>query len=124
MSDTLTPITREEHFLQAIADAYSQGGGESSDFTKATITINIPDEIPVPISIPSIPPEEYESFGLWIGYGANLGNGEYETVLYKGKATIECNCTSVTVSGNAEFTFDEVGILTVSGDCEITGIEY
>ena len=41
--EKLTPITREEHFLQAIADAYSQGGG--GDSTEGdTMRINFSDE--------------------------------------------------------------------------------
>lgn len=98
-------------FLEGLANG---GGGGSSDFSTAEVTITSDDE--------------YVD-GLMINYitenGVELTNspdvGTYETVLYNGMGNaykVENLHKTITVTGNAEYNA-LFGIITITGDCAI-----
>ena len=93
----------------------SAGGGGDSDFTTATVTISAVHVTDIPL--PFIDDTDgYEC--VYVIYPTNAYDaGVYKVPLYKGKLMVETNTSSITVTGDAEYS---EGVLTITGDCEIT----
>ena len=113
----------------ALADVNVEGGGGSSDFSTAEVTVTGPTEedytqlvlaAAVDYHDPEYP-EDDESYS--IGSLPITSNSVLQIVLYKGKAYVTVVPRSdqavVTVSGNIEATFIENRYI-VTGDCSIT----
>lgn len=117
--EPLVPETRLEYFLNKIAEGGSGGG--SSDFTTCTLTIgsDFNERNPLSISIPTVN-EGSDFFEDSATTVSNLRAGTRTIVLYKGKMI--CTTLYTTITGTGDFTFED-SILTITGDCTITGAE-
>lgn len=107
-------------------DNPSSGGGGSSDFSTATLTIinnsnfavyGAPIVCPLPDIIPPIE----------VIMGDDISNGEHDVVLYKGNATVNVDydsslTTEITTIGAIEKLTEEEGhiLYKITGDCTIT----
>ena len=101
------------------AEEYSEGGGGSSDFSTATMTVNgnftQSDLFMVPV-IEKDPNNEDIAFPQ-----LQSGNSTYTVILYKGRSTLMfmgSQARTITVSGNIETAAE--GVYIITGDCTIT----
>ena len=92
-----------------------EGGGGSSDFSTATMTVT--GGTPVIYMATIIDMAEYGVVG---SYPTNTElSSPYTIILYKGKAYVSIDATIASISGDA--SVDQItGMLVVTGDCTIT----
>lgn len=102
------------------------GGGGSSDFSTATVTVvggDVMSVMPVCTNDPEAPVNYYLT-PLRGSQDGSLEEGVYTTVLYKG--ALVCDCVnivvgrSISLSGDCEWVNEEDGALLITGDCTIT----
>ncbi len=96
------------------------GGGGSSDFSTATVTI-----IGASGSDLFYVPYETTLMGLDTSHSKKAGEGEITAILYKGNAVLTCISSlydTATVTGNAQkvTTQSGFGYIKISGDCSIS----
>ena len=111
--EPLVPETRLEYFLNKIAE----GGGGNSDFSTAHMTVNVGGDGLKYCPTPLITENAIEI--IYPNENTGIADDEYDVPLYNGELVVETGCSSITVSGDAEFDGDE-GLLIITGDCEIT----
>lgn len=94
------------------------GGGGSSDFSTAEVTIHNERENPVRLSIPFIGNRFFGDYEYSSGY-VTVGEQEavLSSILFKGKTVCFVFEGTPSVTGNATITED---IIVITGDCTIT----
>lgn len=100
--------------VKAVADAINgEGGGGSSDYTIAKLTLHYSGEHAVIVANITDSAELSCSMGT-------VEDGTFDIILYKGKAVLNWDSfDDLTVnSGDAEVV--ETGVVLITGDCEIT----
>ena len=99
----------------ALADVNVEGGGGSSDFSTAEVTLIDTVEMGAPISGPFIVNDE-------LVRKCFSDDGTATVVLYKGSVEVDASAVdaeggSISVSGNAQ---QDLFKITITGDCTIT----
>lgn len=95
------------------------GGGGSSDFSTATLTVNgdlTQSDLFIAPGVEKDPNNEDIAFPM-----IQSGNSTYTVILYKGRSTLMYmgrQSRTITVSGNIETV--DTGIYIITGDCTIT----
>lgn len=113
--DTVT-ATALNNIEQGIANA---GGGGSSDFSTATLTVNgnfTQSDLFIAPVVEKDPNNEDIAFPQ-----IQSGNSTYTVILYKGRSVLMCmgsQSRTITVSGNIENVY--TGVYIITGDCTIT----
>lgn len=93
------------------------GGGGSSDFSTAEVTINSADGVNPPIAVAGMPRVEADCISSEVQMQETT-SATYVVPLYKGKiVTVLLYLDIVSYTGN--ITFDEE-VFTITGDCTIT----
>lgn len=100
---------RLNHMEQGI----SNGGGGSSDFSTAEVTV-VNNSSP----LEWVAVVAYPEYNLLVGEYDNISSGTYIMPLYKGRLILSTNGSgNVSVSGNCEYADDQ---FIITGDCTIT----
>lgn len=103
----------------ALADVNVEGGGGSSDFSTATMTVNgnfTQSDLFIAPVIEKDPNNEDIAFPQ-----IQSGNSTYTVILYKGRSVLMfmgSQSRTITVSGNIETA--STGVYIITGDCTIT----
>lgn len=120
--DAIIEITENGRYNVArygYADVNVEGGGGSSDFSTATLTVNgnfTQSDIFIAPLIEKDPNNEDIAFPQ-----LQSGNSTYTVILYKGRSTLMfmgSQSRTIAVSGNIETA--ATGIYIITGDCTIT----
>lgn len=113
MANTLP--TTMEYFDNLLGEQLTEGGGGSSDFSTANVTVNVNTQ-----QFEFYAPIINEEHG-YLGSYDSINPSESETLtvcLYKGKALTQFFTDGVvSVSGNAQLNNDQI---LITGDCTIT----
>lgn len=114
---TSSNLSWPDGFVSGISSG--SGGGGSSDFSIANVTVVNGGTSPnaTEIEFIGINPNNDELGMIFISNG-----GVYECVLYKNKCLINTNTdTFVSCAGNASYEIDDIDVyITITGDCTIT----
>lgn len=131
-SVSITPDDSLEYWLNQIAE--NGGGGGSSDFSTATVTLNLTMPTGVSNEGTTVTSEiSVDAFAYTGSINANSTNTSAEILLYKGSANITSveavgsdsqpyvisNLSAAVLSGNITYDLEQ-GVLLVTGDCSIT----
>ena len=111
---TETPGNTNRAVLGDMLDSFAGGGGGSSDFSTAKLTLTNPSDytLMVPVSI--------ESGGMSASMGFVNSSGTFDVILYKGMAVlVDNNNLTLQLSGNIEIMVQNF-MYTITGDCTIT----
>ena len=101
----------------ALADVNVEGGGGSSDFSTAEVTIIASTNFGFDSGLTIFD----NTFGIYAIGGATEGTEIIDVPLYKGHCTWFQDPTAVVLSGNAQVVTDEEGnYIDITGDCTIT----
>lgn len=119
----LTPNKRSEYWYKEIIDTIGSGGGGSSDFSVANVTLTNASGESLNFSWPVVYEENEMGEGAPATVYDNVFIDDNETKiikipLYKGSALIEIDAVSFTVTGNISEVFP--GSYLVTGDGTIT----
>ena len=103
--------------MNALEQAVASGGGGSSDFSTAEVTITNNKNDTLAINVPMIVSEDGFS-ALIIADNVDIGENQYTVPLYQGVAFIMPldDIGTPTITGDCEYD----DYLIVSGDCTIT----
>lgn len=112
----VTPVTRLENFLNDVAEA--GGGGGSSDFSTAEVTLQLGTLQDIYIHGAVVISQD----GITATYYQVSGEGTYTVILYNGAAVVELYTNQQgsyvpNISGNA--TVIDGNVILVSGDCTL-----
>lgn len=105
------------------AKKLSGGGGGSSDFSIAEVTIAAGVVANTPYELPIISPEYWEVPNASTTLIAAVGDDDYvvNVILHKGKCYAYVD-EDIVISGDA--TYDaELGVITITGDCILKGCD-
>lgn len=108
-------VNFEKYRIKVLQGIAGGGGGGSSDFSTAEMTI-----VGSTVNMNCAYITEYSGMEF-ISIGSSFHTGQYTIPLYKGMAVAQLDSRQIGVAiatGNA--TIDEEGVIIITGDCTIT----